>query len=192
MNLTKICLVRHGQTDWNFKGIIQGHEDIPLNDIGRKQAYDSACFLKKKKWDILISSPLSRAVETAEIIGKEVGIHEVVTDVRFIERDFGEVSGDFIIDSRHKVTDNSAIGLESEEAITVRGMSGLKEIVRTYEGKSIIIVAHSHTIKGILCGINSNQFHFGITLDNACGNFISYKDGIFTVDEFNISQHITV
>ncbi|MGM9986630.1 MAG: histidine phosphatase family protein [Bacillaceae bacterium] len=190
--MTKICLVRHGQTDWNFQGIIQGHEDIPLNDVGKKQAFDSALFLKNEKWDILIASPLQRAVETATIIGKEVGVTTVEMDERFIERNFGEVSGKYIIDAKHKITDNSAIGLEQEEEIQARCLNGLIDVAKRYEGKAIIIVAHSHAIKGILSAIDSSRFHFGIQLDNACANFLSYKNGVFHVNAFNVSQHITV
>ena len=61
MSMTEICLVRHGQTDWNFQEIIQGREDIPLNEVGKKQASQSAAALQAEAWDIIISSPLIRA-----------------------------------------------------------------------------------------------------------------------------------
>ena len=61
--MTEICLVRHGQTDWNFQEIIQGREDIPLNEVGKKQASRAAA-LQEETWDIIISSPLIRAQET--------------------------------------------------------------------------------------------------------------------------------
>jgi broad specificity phosphatase PhoE len=62
--------VRHGQTDWNAKGILQGHNDIPLNQTGKDQAYELAKNVREHKFDVIITSTLSRAFETAEIINQ--------------------------------------------------------------------------------------------------------------------------
>lgn len=64
-----IFLFRHGQTDWNIEGRIQGHIDVPLNETGRVQAETLAATMKAHNLDIIISSDLSRAHETAMIIG---------------------------------------------------------------------------------------------------------------------------
>ena len=64
----KITVIRHGETDWNAVGKIQGKTDIPLNTNGREQARITARLLSKHNIDVIISSPLKRAVETAEII----------------------------------------------------------------------------------------------------------------------------
>ena len=86
--MTELCLVRHGQTDWNRLEIIQGREDNPLNALGRQQAEESAAFLSQEEWDVIVSSPLSRAVQTAQAIATACGIeHEaILLDERFIER----------------------------------------------------------------------------------------------------------
>ena len=57
----KICLIRHGETDWNLIGKFQGREDIPLNKTGIEQIQRAADYLKKSKWGEIITSPLSRA-----------------------------------------------------------------------------------------------------------------------------------
>ena len=75
--MTEICLVRHGQTDWNFQEIIQGREDIPLNEVGKKQASQSAAALQAESWDIIISSPLIRAQETAKEIAGAIGLPSI-------------------------------------------------------------------------------------------------------------------
>ena len=66
-----ICIVRHGETDWNLDGRIQGQMDIPLNSNGRIQAELCATAINFEKWDVIVSSTLKRAKETAEIIANK-------------------------------------------------------------------------------------------------------------------------
>lgn len=68
MPLTTFALVRHGQTDWNAQRRLQGSTDIPLNDVGRGQARAAVAVLSGYEWDAIVSSPLSRAAETADLI----------------------------------------------------------------------------------------------------------------------------
>lgn len=88
----KLYLVRHGETDWNKAHRLQGQMDIPLNEFGRHLAAETARGLKNIPFDLCISSPLSRAKETGEIIlsGRDVPIF---TDDRIIEMAFGEWEG---------------------------------------------------------------------------------------------------
>ena len=84
-----IYIVRHGQTDWNKLGKIQGHTDIELNDLGEKQALSIKEKLKDVKFDKVFSSPLKRAFKTAQIIYDG----EIVSDNRLKERYNGELEG---------------------------------------------------------------------------------------------------
>lgn len=85
----KIYVTRHGQTDLNAKKLMQGRSDIPLNETGREQARAAREKIGNIKFDAVYSSPLSRAVETASIIGN-VPAFRVITDERIIEADFGK------------------------------------------------------------------------------------------------------
>ncbi len=85
-------VLRHGQTDWNVAARLQGSTDIPLNEIGRDQARRAAEILKDQGLERIVSSPLSRALETAQIVGRELGL-EPSTDLRLIERHFGLFEG---------------------------------------------------------------------------------------------------
>ena len=83
-----LYLVRHGETDWNVKGLLQGHTDIDLNKTGIKQAKELAKKLRRIKFAISFSSDLLRARRTAEIIATEKKI-AVKTTTTLRERKFG-------------------------------------------------------------------------------------------------------
>ncbi len=85
----KIYVTRHGQTDYNKKKLMQGRSDIPLNEVGLQQARDRRKSLGDMKFDAVYSSPLIRAVQTAEIIGN-VSRDQIITDERIIEACFGK------------------------------------------------------------------------------------------------------
>lgn len=85
----EIYVLRHGQTDYNVQGKFQGQVDTKLNDIGIEQAKIASKKLKNIKFDIVISSPLNRAIETAKIVSNE----EIIIEKRLIERSFGRLEG---------------------------------------------------------------------------------------------------
>jgi broad specificity phosphatase PhoE len=87
-----IHLVRHGETDWNVEGRLQGWTDIPLNATGREQARAAASTFSGRAIGAVISSDLSRARETAAAIAAAVGL-EVVTDPALRERNYGVAEG---------------------------------------------------------------------------------------------------
>lgn len=84
-----IYVVRHGQTNLNKAGLMQGRYDEPLNDVGRAQALEKSKLLKGIKFDAVYSSPLSRAKETAQILSG-LSDDEIIKDERIIEVDFGK------------------------------------------------------------------------------------------------------
>ncbi|MFX3622479.1 MAG: histidine phosphatase family protein [Ectobacillus sp.] len=190
--MTEICLVRHGQTDWNFREIIQGREDIPLNEVGKRQARQSAELLCKESWDIVISSPLVRAYETAKVIADAVGIDTIHLDERLMERNFGEASGRPVAEVRHIIAQGNAAGMESDEEIVQRCFMALENIACKYPKKRIIIVAHSHAIKAILHAIAPEEITFQTPLKNACVSYVNFKDGKWSLGNYNIAEHISI
>jgi len=92
--MTTFGLIRHGMTDWNKTGRLQGQNDVALNEEGRWQAKALALRLaREKKWDAIVSSDLSRAVETAEIIAEYTGLGPVRLESRLRERTHGRLDG---------------------------------------------------------------------------------------------------
>lgn len=88
----KLFLIRHGQTDWNKQGIIQGSTDIELNETGMKQAEETRKSLEGISFDCIFSSPLKRAQQTAEIIRQDDDL-PLLCDDRLGERNFGKYEG---------------------------------------------------------------------------------------------------
>lgn len=193
--MTELCLVRHGQTDWNRLEIIQGREDNPLNALGRQQAEESAAFLSQEKWDVIVSSPLSRAVHTAQAIATACGIEHkaILLDERFIEREFGAASGQpvkGIYEAVQADDQNQIPGLETEDEMRTRVLEGMTHLVDTYSGKRIIVVCHSHAIKAALSAIDG-AYTFRHAMRNACSNYIIHQQGQFEVKAVNVADHIT-
>jgi probable phosphoglycerate mutase len=100
-------VLRHGQTNWNLDARLQGSTDIPLNDTGREQARRAAEVLLGHGVEKIVASPLSRALETAQIVGQTLGL-ETVTDIRLIERHFGLFEGMTIDEVRFHRTEMRA------------------------------------------------------------------------------------
>ena len=89
---TRLILVRHGQTDHNREGRLQGQIDIPLNERGLQQAETLARAIASSPPDLLVASPLERARATAGAVARACGL-EVTTDRAFLERSFGQWEG---------------------------------------------------------------------------------------------------
>jgi probable phosphoglycerate mutase len=88
-----VCIARHGETDWNVAGILQGWIDVKINDQGRRQAYELVAALGQAKFSLICSSPLSRSLETAEIIARALRLPPPVCLDGLKERNFGVIQG---------------------------------------------------------------------------------------------------
>ena len=184
-------LVRHGQTDWNRAGKIQGTTDIPLNETGRQQAEQLAAVLKgrsgypeKTRIDAVYSSPLARAFQTAEILAKEGKLPlRRLTGLR--ERDFGcwegkswqQVEAEYP-DEFHLWREQPMIGIpsggESRKSCEARSERAIRQILEETAGDAVI-VAHG----GILVFLMNYLLRFQrepqeIIVANASLSVVSY------------------
>ena len=145
---TTLALVRHGETAWNAQKRIQGRSDIPLNATGREQVRATARAMQVDEWDFIVCSPLSRARESAEILGSELGIHVVAEFPALVERDYGPAEG--LQDSEELTAlriPGGFTGAETEFEVAQRSTTALTDIVTTHRGKRIIVVAHGTLIR---------------------------------------------
>lgn len=149
--MTRFFLVRHGETDWNKVRRIQGVSDIPLNDTGREQAHAVAEILAAHSFDVIVSSPLSRARDTASIIAKRLGMPgpEIVDGL--IERDYGDAEGSNGQDLDHLYPPGTEIpGREPREAVTARALQALRELANEHPDSDVIAVAHGGVIRSVV------------------------------------------
>ena len=88
-----VCVVRHGETDWNISGILQGWTDVPINDVGRRQARELGEAFAGAGFASVWTSPLIRSSETAQIVAGLLGLPAPVAHEGLMERHFGAVQG---------------------------------------------------------------------------------------------------
>ena len=149
-----LVVVRHGQTDWNLEERFQGQADIPLNEVGYRQAEKLRTRLAGLSFDAAYSSPLRRAVATAQIIA---GVIPINVDARLIEIHHGDWQGR----TKHQIAERWPDEWErwnnqphrftptgGESADTVR--SRVEDFLKTIEGKTILCVSHGVVIQTLL------------------------------------------
>lgn len=190
MAKTIICLVRHGQTNWNKATLIQGRKDIPLNEEGKLQIHNTSKKLKKIPitWDTFLSSPLSRAYETCEILCEDLGYQnpKIIKRFNLIEREFGEADGIKITDEVYeRILADNYINMETSSDISKRALKEIFEIAKLYPNNNILIATHSHFIKALFTTLDKS-LTFKSLLSNGALNFIEIENGKIINFKFNV------
>lgn len=148
MTLTTFALVRHGQTDWNAERRLQGSTDIPLNNVGRGQARDAVATLSGYEWDAIVSSPLSRAAETAHLIAAGLGLSVARHVPELTERSFGPAEG---MQAGPELEALRVPGgfrdAESEDEAASRGLAALENLADEFRGGRVLVVAHGTLLR---------------------------------------------
>ncbi len=152
---TTILLARHGETDWNRDNRFQGHADPPLNAAGREQARRLAAALAQDPPAAIYASPLRRALETADIVARELGL-PVATREELREVDVGEWTGLTRTEVEQRYPDQFRrwVGFgrgwedgETYEQLAERVLPALREIAWRHAGNTILVVAHGGTLR---------------------------------------------
>jgi alpha-ribazole phosphatase len=185
--MTRFCLVRHGQTDWNLQGRWQGHTDIPLNQTGRKQAFALATQLADVQFDAIFCSDLSRAKSTARLVARSHSVLPKV-DPRLREINLGEWEGKLSDDVPRLYPLEWAARLndpiyarppggESVFDLAQRSLPVLEQLCSLYPLGSVLIVSHGLLLALFLCHLRGLplQESFNQIPPNASPLFVEMK-----------------
>ena len=162
-----IYVVRHGETDWNASGRWQGRADIVLNENGRNQAFQ--CAEKMRAHDIaaIITSPLKRASETAQIIAVLLGVDGIHEDTDLAEREIGRVSGMTAEERDVAFPNGNYEGMEEWEVLQSRVYNAVCNAAERFYPNDIIIVSHDAAIKALRGKLEVKEYDADMVLGNA-------------------------
>lgn len=146
----RIGLIRHGETDWNAAGKLQGTTDIPLNARGISQAEDAAGFVSAQQWSHVYCSPLMRTRDTAAFFATAIGADAPRVLPAVIERSFGELEGEFVYqpDGSRTALDHPTV--ESEQAVVERVLNALRELAQMHPAENVLVITHGSVVRLVL------------------------------------------
>jgi len=182
----RIFLLRHGETDWNREGRLQGHTDIPMNENGTRQIREAGEYLLKEgeSVNVIITSPLDRARMSAEIIADQIGYkkEEIIIAEDFIERSFGEAEGLTIQERRMKYHGRDYPGMETVKELCERAGSAMTKYIDKYTAGNILIVAHGAILKAVLAATSGGSMAYedaSLLIEPGSICMLEYEEGVF-------------
>ncbi|MBA4177495.1 MAG: histidine phosphatase family protein [Leptothrix sp. (in: Bacteria)] len=200
--MTELLFIRHGETDWNRQQRFQGHIDVPLNDTGRDQAARLAARLAAEQHDLLFSSDLQRARQTAAPLAAAWGRDDGVLP-GFREQGFGLLEG---LDAPtiqaeqpalwrgwlQQDADFAAPGGESQRQFHARVLAAVRELVDRHAGRRVVVVTHGGVLDMLwrsahglpLAGLR--QCH----IPNTGINRLRWVDGVLCIESWGDDSHL--
>jgi len=199
--VTEIILARHGETEWNVGEIFRGRIDVELNATGIKQAELLAEYLSELKIDAIYSSPLKRALKTAEIVAEYYKLRVTIAP-GLIDLNFGKWQGLSHQEVKDKYKGRYAQWLHSPHQVRMPGGESLNdvrkravavmdEVIAKYEGE-VVLVSHRVVNKVLICallGLDDSHF-WNIRQDTAGITTFTYEKGRFILTEHNNTSYL--
>ena len=202
--MTKVILVRHGQTLWNLEMKYQGHCDVELTEKGVEQAMLVAQRLADENVSAVYASDLCRALKTAECIAEKHNLP--VTSIPGLrEINFGEWEGLTFEGINSQWTDTMAAvfthpdeaqipGGETFRAVKERATLALEKLVAAHPNQTIVVVSHGGTIRTLLCSVLNIHLNYlwNIKQDNTAVNMLEYYEEQVQVSLVNDVHHLAI
>jgi len=200
--MTEIILARHGETEWNVGEIFRGRADVELNETGIKQAELLAEYLRSANIEAVYSSPLKRALRTAEMVAS---YHQLEVEIApgLIDFDFGKWQGLPYQEVKEKYRELYIKWIEYPDKVKMPAGESLDDvrkratgvidevIAKKYEG-AVVLVAHRVVNKVLICallGLDNSHF-WNIRQDTAGITTVTYENGRFTLTEHNNTSYL--
>lgn len=202
--MTKLLMVRHGQSEANNLNIFAGNYDIELTELGHKQAQCTAKFIAENyKVDKVYASDLKRAFKTAEYIAKEFGL-EVIPEKNFREISAGKWEGekfDIIMEKYAEdwgkwttdIGNAGCTGGETAKELAERVCNAMKKVAEENEGKTVVIGTHATPVRSAQClfsGHSLDEMKNIPWTSNASVTEIDYRDGKFVLVKAGQDRHL--
>jgi len=199
--MTEIMLIRHGETEWNVAEVFRGRIDIELNETGVKQAELLAAHLSEIKIEAIYSSPLKRALKTAEIIARYHKL-DVNTTPGLLDLDYGKWQGLAHQEVKDKYKELYATWLDHPEQVRMpegeslndvreRAMGVVNDIIARHRG-TVVLVSHRVVNKVLICALlGLDNSHFWRIKQDTCGTTIfTYERGQFILTKHNDTSYL--
>jgi broad specificity phosphatase PhoE len=197
-----LYIIRHGQTAWNKEEVFRGTKDIPLNDVGKKEAQALGAYLKDVSFDAIYTSPLSRAVQTAEAVARPVGITPRV-EAALIDLNFGSWQGVSHDEVKMKFPDlyrlwkNAPDQVKFPEGESLNDVSSrvdalLKKLLKDHTDQVVGLFSHRVVCKVLLCrllGLDLSRF-WNIQQSTACLNRFRFHERGWICELINSQCHL--
>jgi len=200
---TLIILVRHGECEGNIKGMFRGRADFPLNKRGLVQAEDLSRELKKFPLKYIYCSPLYRARQTAEAIGKQCGV-EIKIEESFNNIELGSWEGRFMKEIAQEYPKEWELWVHNPEKLRVKDMETLYDVqkraktcldnlVSKHGGETLAVVSHRAVLKPLIsaCLNIASPYFWKIHFDTASYSLLSHKEGRgYCLVQLNQTKHL--